>query len=412
MTCAFSGGGGVLCSTPLDALVSMLSPQLQASSSHTSEGNAASDSLICRRCIEDESSTDSQIGAWPGAWGAGEAIADEWLQVTFVSPVTVSEVETQGRQGGPTWGIVDGFRFEWSLEESGDTFFPAMVGGSPLITTSSNNFNGVSHQTVLDAPVTGVRFRFYVETWANYPSMRMELWGCIAPHLPPPPIVQPPISCSGNGCCLCPDGSFVGTAVPPGWGSCQTILDFYNICGDPDTWSKDRAKQYCCVGTSSTINGITCPQSQVIVVDNNCVSGSPHFDPEGSVCANDGLETEAYCSYDVGPSACARCGSASTATPPPCQPDDGAWNGGYEGSQKMFVRKSIVCVLCMYTDICCIHVHTHTHTHTHTQVQVARIIFLVQSTTCFVPVCLCAYMCAYVYIIHIVCACEFIYVCA
>jgi len=64
--------------------------------------------------------------------------------------------------------------------------------------------------------------------------------------------------------------------------------------------------------TSSTINGITCPQSQIIVVDNDCVSGAPHFDPEGAVCANDGLETEAYCSYDVGPSACARCGSNST----------------------------------------------------------------------------------------------------
>ena len=26
-------------------------------------------------------------------------------------------------------------------------------------------------------------------------------------------------------------------------------------------------------------------------MDNNCVSGAPHFDPEGAVCANDGLET-------------------------------------------------------------------------------------------------------------------------
>jgi len=34
-----------------------------------------------------------------------------------------------------------------------------------------------------------------------------------------------------------------------------------------------------------------------MVVDNNCVSGASHFDPEGAVLANDGLET-AYCLID------------------------------------------------------------------------------------------------------------------
>ena len=61
----------------------------------------------------------------------------------------------------------------------------------------------------------------------------------------------------------------------------------------------------------------------------SCVAGSPHFDPEGMVCANDGEPNEAYCSCmplpaltpsqlrslivlelvadDVGESTCARC---------------------------------------------------------------------------------------------------------
>ena len=52
-----------------------------------------------------------------------------------------------------------------------------------------------------------------------------------------------------------------------------------------------------------------------IVVGDWCVPGEPHFDPEGSVCANDGTPEEAYCSYDVGPSACARCGESPRMDP-------------------------------------------------------------------------------------------------
>ena len=46
-----------------------------------------------------------------------------------------------------------------------------------------------------------------------------------------------------------------------------------------------------------------------MVIHNGCVAGAPHYDSEGSVCGNDGQATEAYCSYDVSPTACAYCGS-------------------------------------------------------------------------------------------------------
>ena len=44
------------------------------------------------------------------------------------------------------------------------------------------------------------------------------------------------------------------------------------------------------------------PNVDHVVNDSSRKQGS-----EGAVCANDGTATEAYCSYDVGPKACARC---------------------------------------------------------------------------------------------------------
>jgi hypothetical protein len=55
------------------------------------------------------------------------------------------------------------------------------------------------------------------------------------------------------------------------------------------------------------IDGKPCPLDQVAVVSNACVRGAPDFNEEGWVCANAGSSSEAYCSYDVGLSACARC---------------------------------------------------------------------------------------------------------
>merc|ERR1712203_1246061 len=57
--------------------------------------------------------------------------------------------------------------------------------------------------------------------------------------------------------------------------------------------------------SEAIINGEIC--SDWVVVENNCVQGSPDYDEEGQVCAHDGEWNEAYCSYDVGASACARC---------------------------------------------------------------------------------------------------------
>ena len=46
------------------------------------------------------------------------------------------------------------------------------------------------------------------------------------------------------------------------------------------------------------MNGEWC--DEVVIVEFNCVPGSPHFDPENMVCANDNQWDEAYCSYSIG----------------------------------------------------------------------------------------------------------------
>jgi len=65
------------------------------------------------------------------------------------------------------------------------------------------------------------------------------------------------------------------------------------------------------------ILGYACPIADVVDVDpTGCIPTTPHFDPEGMVCSNDGTAEEAYCSYDVGETACVYCRSAPAETNP------------------------------------------------------------------------------------------------
>ena len=75
-------------------------------------------------------------------------------------------------------------------------------------------------------------------------------------------------------------------------------------------------EMYCSYGVGATacarceptvINGKDCPAANVVLSDNTCIVGDPHYDPEGMICDNDGTPEEMYCSYGVGPTACARC---------------------------------------------------------------------------------------------------------
>jgi len=75
------------------------------------------------------------------------------------------------------------------------------------------------------------------------------------------------------------------------------------------------------------INGSPCDPQNIVVVDQNCIPGSPHFDPEGMICANDGHHLhEGYCSYGVGASHCAYCKSGSV---PACKGNRDTWDAGY-----------------------------------------------------------------------------------
>ena len=58
-------------------------------------------------------------------------------------------------------------------------------------------------------------------------------------------------------------------------------------------------------GRKLSVKGQLCAMEDIVVED-RC-QPALQGDPEGMVCANEGTASEAYCSYDVGPNACARC---------------------------------------------------------------------------------------------------------
>ena len=75
-------------------------------------------------------------------------------------------------------------------------------------------------------------------------------------------------------------------------------------------------------GRKLLINGRPCAMEDIVVEDaDQCIRGAPHYDAEGAVCANDGTATEAFCSYDVGSKACARCNDWYNYGPKCLQPD-------------------------------------------------------------------------------------------
>ena len=79
---------------------------------------------------------------------------------------------------------------------------------------------------------------------------------------------------------------------------------------EPDASFTCQMKDCAAIGEGGKlfVNGLLCAMEDIVVEDaDQCIRGAPHYDAEGAVCANDGTATEAFCSYDVGSKACARC---------------------------------------------------------------------------------------------------------
>ena len=66
-------------------------------------------------------------------------------------------------------------------------------------------------------------------------------------------------------------------------------------------------------GRKLSVKGQLCAMEDIVVEAAYRCQPVLQGDPEGMVCANEGTASEAYCSYNVGERACARCKS-STAT--------------------------------------------------------------------------------------------------
>ena len=89
-----------------------------------------------------------------------------------------------------------------------------------------------------------------------------------------------------------------------------------------------------------TVNGKPCAVENIMIVNQRCFKEFPHSDHEGMVCANDGNPNEAYCSYEVGDTACAyckpvcsKCGTITKTGKPSCCARGGDWfkNCGSDG---------------------------------------------------------------------------------
>ena len=59
-----------------------------------------------------------------------------------------------------------------------------------------------------------------------------------------------------------------------------------------------------CVTGCRSFEPTLSPEDKCVVIGDWCIPGSPHNDPQGMVCANDGQPDEAYCNYLFGPNAC------------------------------------------------------------------------------------------------------------
>ena len=87
-------------------------------------------------------------------------------------------------------------------------------------------------------------------------------------------------------------------------------------------------------GRKLLINEQFCAMEDIVVEDaDQCIRGAPDNYAEGAVCANDGTATEAFCSYDVGSKACARCNDWYNYGPKCLQPDVTISQGLCSGSK-------------------------------------------------------------------------------
>ena len=84
-------------------------------------------------------------------------------------------------------------------------------------------------------------------------------------------------------------------------GCARVVLPFFEDCGPAlgplaSAFNDIVGKCQTTETTSYTINGQQCAAENVVVLNQGCERGSPHYDAEGMACANDGTAQEAHCS--------------------------------------------------------------------------------------------------------------------
>ena len=289
------------------------------------------------------------------AWATGQEQAGSWIELSFANTETVDSMRFANRDGGHLASLSCEVLEAEAADAHGPLFFDNHDGHSGTGFMDFQNHDGDYLEWTVEAPAAAtaeVSWKYALTPgyardlrlsvnganevivafppsggWADwhdtekYPitlqpgsnAIRLAAFGHSGGNIDHMTLCAPskPSAATGyvdlGGSCRDHRGANVlgspavaGDASP---AACQAICDGMHQC-DGFEWDPRREPPQ-----QAMINGRAC--ANVVIVGDGCVPGSPHFDPEGMVCANDGQADEAYCSYSIGANTCAYCSNAA-----------------------------------------------------------------------------------------------------
>lgn len=160
----------------VDSFSDQDAPTFTASSFKSAKGKSNNDDMCepewastTRKCVMDRD--------WP-AWCPKTASPREWLQADVGKDLSfVKKIRVQGRPSGSNWGKVTKLRVMCSQTRFATDQNEWTSLGSDLTFGRSQDCNG-DETRYLSAPGECRSLRFYPLSWRNYPSLRVEAYGC------------------------------------------------------------------------------------------------------------------------------------------------------------------------------------------------------------------------------------------
>ncbi|XP_068683916.1 lactadherin-like isoform X2 [Montipora foliosa] len=111
-----------------------------------------------------------------GSWSARTNAVGQWLQIDLGKETVLTNVATQGRPSDSALQWVSSYKILLSLDGANWNAYRS-DGSEKVFTGNSDIGTTVSHKLV--PRITSIYVRFYVMSWHNHISMRVELYGCV-----------------------------------------------------------------------------------------------------------------------------------------------------------------------------------------------------------------------------------------